>query len=328
MAPNLAPSKLELISDMIHSRELSVSQMARAAGCNRRTILRISSNIKIFGSAKAPPNKGGRPRSVTPVMLEALCEHLIEKPNLYLHEMAIFLWDEFAIQAATSSISRVLASKGWSKKTVRVKARERNQDLRDEYFHFISDFQSYHLVYVDESGCDKQIGFRRTGWSPLGTAPVQVSKFHRDQRYQILPAYAQDGIVLSRVFRGSTDASVFEDFIEQLLQHCGRWPEPKSVLVMDNASFHHSDRIEKMCSEAGVKLVYLPPYSPDLNPIEEFFAELKAFIRRNWKFFEENPEQGFDNFLKWCIDVVGARNKSAEGHFRHANLTVERIYGS
>jgi transposase len=82
---------------------------------------------------------------------------------------------------------------------------------------------------------------------------------------------------LSRVFEGSTDASVFEDFIEQLLQHSGKWPEPKSVLVMDNASFHHSQRIEQMCSEARVKLVYLPPYSPDLNPIDEFFAELKSF---------------------------------------------------
>jgi transposase len=53
--------------------------------------------------------------------------------------------------------------------------------------------------------------------------------------------------------------------------------------------------------------VYLPPYSPDLNPIEVFFTELKAFIRRNWQFYEENPEQGFDNFLEWCVDAVGAR---------------------
>ena len=258
-------------------------------------------------------------------MLEALRDHLLEKPTLYLDEMAIFLWDEFALQATKSSISRALASKGWSKKTARVKAQERNLELRDEYFHYISDFQSYHLVFVDESGCDKRIGFRRTGWSPLGTAPVQVSKFHRDQRYQILPAYAQDGIILSRVFQGSTDASVFEDFIEQLLQHCGKWPGPTSVLVMDNASFHHSYRIEQMCSEAGVKLVYLPPYSPDLNPIEEFFAELKAFIRRNWQFYEENPGQGFDTFLEWCVDIVGARGKSAEGHFRHAGLTIEEM---
>lgn len=154
-----------------------------------------------------------------------------------------------------------------------------------------------------------------------------MSKFHRDQRYQILPPYAQDGIVLSRVFRGSTDASVFEDldFIEQLLQHCGKLPEPKSVLVMDNASFHHTERIEHPCSEAGVKLVYLPPYSPDLNPIEEFFAELKAFIRRNWPSYEENPDQGFDNFLQWCVDVAGAREESTEGHVCHAGLTVEEM---
>jgi len=63
---------------------------------------------------------------------------------------------------------------------------------------------------------------------------------------------------------------VFEDFIEQLLPLCGRWPERNSVLVMDNASIHHTKRIQQMCNNAGVKLVYLPPYSPNLNPIEEF----------------------------------------------------------
>jgi transposase len=49
---------------------------------------------------------------------------------------------------------------------------------------------------------------------------------------------------------------------------------------MDNASFHHTQRIEQMCCDAGVKLVYLPPYLPDFNLIEEFFSELKAFIKR------------------------------------------------
>ena len=98
---------------------------------------------------------------------------------------------------------------------------------------------------------------------------------------------------------------MFEEFIEQLLPFCGRWLEPKSVLVMDNASFYHTERIEQMCHDAGVKLVYLPPYSPDLNPIEEFFAELKAFIKRHWQIYEDYPEQGFDTFLEWCIGVNG-----------------------
>jgi transposase len=96
-----------------------------------------------------------------------------------------------------------------------------------------------------------------------------------------LLAYTQDGIILTRVFQGSTNSTVFEDFIKQLLPLCGKWLEPKSVLVMDNASFHYTQRIEQMCYDAGVKLVYLPPYSPDFNPIKEFFAKLKAFIKRS-----------------------------------------------
>jgi transposase len=99
MAPNLAPSKHELIYDMIQSGELSITKMAQAAGCNQSTISRISSNIRIFGSVKEPPIEGGRPRNVTPVKLEALCDHLIEKPTLSLAEMAVFLRDEFALQA-------------------------------------------------------------------------------------------------------------------------------------------------------------------------------------------------------------------------------------
>jgi hypothetical protein len=123
-------------------------------------------------------------------MLEALCERLLEKPDLYQDEMAVFLWDEFRILVTTYSISRALASVGWSKKAARQIAKEQNAELRDYYLHTISSFQSYHLVYVDESGCDKRAGFRRTGWSPLGVTPVQISRFHRGQRYQILPAYA------------------------------------------------------------------------------------------------------------------------------------------
>jgi hypothetical protein len=112
MAPNLASSKYELIYDMTHSGELSPSQMAETADCYRSTILSISSNILVFGSVKAPPNKGGRPQSITPVMLEALCDHLLEKPNLNLDAMDIFLGDEIDVQATKSSISRALASKG------------------------------------------------------------------------------------------------------------------------------------------------------------------------------------------------------------------------
>jgi transposase len=104
---------------------------------------------------------------------------------------------------------------------------------------------------------------------------------------------------------------------------CGSWPQRYSVLVMDNASIHHTERISQMCHDAGVKLVYLPPYSPDLNPIEEFFAELKAYIKKNWHVYEADSKQDFGRFLEWCINIVGGRETNAGGHFRHSGLTLE-----
>lgn len=60
--------------------------------------------------------------------------------------------------------------------------------------------------------------------------------------------------------------------------------------------------------------------------VEELFAEVKAFIQRHWKSYEDNPDQGFDTFLEWCIDTVGRRKESAEGHFRNSGLTIEYIW--
>ena len=212
MPPNLALSQHEQIRDMILSGSLTNHQIASGARCTTRSVQNIRSNLRCFGTTKAPPNRVGRPRTITPPMLSALLEHLVEKPEQYQDEMAVFLYDEFSVLLTTSTISRALKSTGWSKKTTRRVAKERNADLRDLYHNNLSAFRSYHLVYVDESGCNSRIGFRRTGWSPLGVAPVQVARLHRDRRHQILPAYAQDGVVLSRVFQGSTDGAVFEEF--------------------------------------------------------------------------------------------------------------------
>jgi transposase len=155
MAPNLAPSQHDLIHAMILDNTLKTHEMANVAECSERSIKAIRSNLRCFGSTKAPPNGGGRPRSISPPMLESLFEHLLEKPNLHLEEMVVFLWDEFEVLVSTHSISRALKSISWSKKAARRIAKEQSPDLRDLYLYNLSAFRSYHLVYIDESGCDK-----------------------------------------------------------------------------------------------------------------------------------------------------------------------------
>lgn len=76
-----------------------------------------------------------------------------------------------------SSIKRVLYRAGWSKEKAQQRANKQNPQLRDFYQHKLSKFRSFHLVFVDESGCDKRVGYRRVDWSPLGVTPIQLSKF-------------------------------------------------------------------------------------------------------------------------------------------------------
>lgn len=135
MAPRLAPSQLVMVRDMISSKSLTTSQMAVAAGCSKRSIITISAKLRMFGDVRAPLIPGGRPRVITAVMLEALYDHLLEKPDLYLDEMAEFLSDEFDVLVSTHTISRALRSHGWTKKVARRIAQERNADLRNYYLY-------------------------------------------------------------------------------------------------------------------------------------------------------------------------------------------------
>lgn len=147
MAPRLPLSKLEMIRDMIYSGSLNPSQMAAVAECRLRSIISIRNNLRLFRNARAPSARAGRRRSITPPMIQTLCDHLLEKPGLYV--------DEFHIWVTSSSLKWALASVGWSRKVARQRAKEQNADLCDFYLHNLSNFKSYHLTYVDESVCDK-----------------------------------------------------------------------------------------------------------------------------------------------------------------------------
>lgn len=256
-------------------------------------------------------------------MQEILRKQLLKEPDLFRYEIITFLYEQSGVEVSPSTISRTLKAMGWSRKTARRVAQQRDDELRDLYLHRVSQYEANQLVFVDESGCDKKAGQRRMGWAPRGKTPVKINRLNRDKRYQILPAYTVDGILLARVYTGSTDAPWFEDFIRQLLHHCGRWPAPRSVLVMDNASWHNKQRLEELCADAGVRLLFLPPYSPDFNPIEEFFSELKAYIKKHWNEHEGLINADFKAFLRICVEIVGSRKASARGHFRHAGLPVE-----
>jgi transposase len=324
MAPRLSFAQRARIHALI-LRKLPNSEIADTVRCTERAVRRIRSRLGRFGTTTAPSNRVGPDPKITPFIRHALCEQLSEKPGMLRREMVAFIYDRFGVEVSESTITRTLKAQSWSRKTIRRVANQRNPALRD-FYHYrlkLEKCRSYQLIFIDESGIDKRDGLRRKGWAPKGKTPEQKSRFQRGQRLQILAAYTQRGVKLARVFPGSTDAAVFEDFIDQLLHHCSRWPEPESVLVMDNATIHYSDRIEQLCKDAGVKLMYLAPYSPDTNPIEEFFAEVKEYVKSRWDEHVGLISRDVRAYVMSCVEAVGNRQASAEGHFRKAGLAVE-----
>lgn len=92
----------------------------------------------------------------------------------------------------------------------------------------------------------------------------------------MVAAILHDAVIAPMVLDGPMDSLAFEAYIEQVLIPA---LPPGSIVVMDNLSSHKPTFVEKLLNEAGFELWYLPPYSPDFNPIENMWSKIKAFLR-------------------------------------------------
>lgn len=92
----------------------------------------------------------------------------------------------------------------------------------------------------------------------------------------LIGALGIDGVRCSTVVDGPVNRDVFEAFIEQVLAPC---LEPGDIVVMDNLSSHKGPNVKRLIESRGAELIYLPPYSPDLSPIEPAFSKIKQLLR-------------------------------------------------
>ena len=99
----------------------------------------------------------------------------------------------------------------------------------------------------------------------------------RQKHHAAFSSMSVEGMGPSLAITGSVDAQVFEAYLEGVLL-----PElrPGQIVVMDNLSAHKTEKVRGLVEGAGCELLYLPPYSPDLNPIEEAFSKIKGILRK------------------------------------------------
>jgi transposase len=132
------------------------------------------------------------------------------------------------------------------------------------------------FVFLDETGTATNMA-RRYGRSPCGARLVGVVPQGHWQTTTFIAGLKQSGIVAPLVLDGPMTGAAFRAYVEQFLAPA---LEPGDVVVLDNLAAHKVDGVRQAIAAAGASILYLPPYSPDLNPIEQLFAKLKALLRK------------------------------------------------
>jgi len=134
------------------------------------------------------------------------------------------------------------------------------------------------LVFVDEMGSNTSLSPFLRAWSRRGErARCRAPRNLRAKNTTLLSSMSAEGMGPSLAVTGAVDAEVFEAYLERVLLPKLR---PGRIVVMDNLSAHKAEKVGRLIEEAGGELLYLPPYSPDLNPIEEAFSKIKNLLRK------------------------------------------------
>jgi transposase len=156
-----------------------------------------------------------------------------------------------------------------------LRAKERNEAKRAAWREQTRGIDPARYVYIDEVG--SHLGMtRRYSRAPRGQRAYGTAPGSRGKNRTLITALTLDGIGPGLLLDEAIDRVTFDGYIKHLLAPT---LEPGQIVVVDNLKVHYSDRAREAIEARGAQLWYLPPYSPDLNPIEEAFSKVKAFLR-------------------------------------------------
>lgn len=165
---------------------------------------------------------------------------------------------------------------------------------RAEFAETIESYPQYKLYFIDECGIDEFL-HREYAYSLRGEPVFTNISGKKYNRTNIVAAKCCDKIVAPLAYKGSTDSTLFEYWFEHMLLKSA---PAYSVFVMDNASFHRKAVLNALAEKTNCEVLFLPPYSPDFNPIEKFWAWLKQKLKSIIHLFSN-----FEDALLDCFQI-------------------------
>ena len=168
------------------------------------------------------------------------------------------------------------------------------------------------LVFLDESGVTTEMT-RRYGRAPAGERVHEATPAGHWSTLTLLGALTKEGWLASMTVESPTDGDVFLAYLEEVLCPC---LQPGQIVIADNLSAHKVAGVRERIEAAGATLLYLPPYSPDFNPIEKAWSKIKQQLRKTKARTVERLEAAVAETLPTIT------SQDAHGWFRHCGYAI------
>jgi transposase len=188
-------------------------------------------------------------------------------------------------------------------------AQERDEEVRGLWRWLASHFDARRLVFVDESGFHTSMT-RLRARAPKGERAYGKVPRNRGKNTTLIASISLEGAMgESMAIEGATDALAFEAYVEHFLA-----PTLKEgqVVVLDGLGAHRTEKVTELIEARGAQLLFLPSYSPDLNPIEEAFSKIKGIVRKVGARTREALEEAI------AMALCAVTPEDAAGCFAHA----------
>jgi transposase len=259
----------------IDNREGSRRQLAARFSVNVSTITRLLSLRRQTGSFDPRPHGGGTEPTLDLRGLQRLRELVEETPDATLEQLR----QRLGLSGSLMIVWRGLEKLGITRKKKTLHATEREslgiQEERRLFLDEVESIEPKRFVFVDETGVTTAMtpGYGR---APRGER-VEASAPASWESVTVIAAMGLEGVRAPLAFAGGTDAMTFQTYVEQVLVPALR---PGDVVIFDNLAAHLRPEVTEAIERAGARVLPLPPYSPDFNPIEEMFSKFKECLRR------------------------------------------------
>jgi transposase len=262
------------VVETIQRGDGSVRQIASRFLVSVSLVVRLLHLHRTTGSVGPRSHGGGNPAVLGPEDLERLRELIREQPDATLKECR----QRLGLSCSLMTISRALSKLGLPRKKKVPRAREQDrpevQEQRREFRERLAGVDPERLVFVDECGANTAMA-RSYGRAPVGERVDATTPGHWES-ITLTSGMRLSGVIATLAFPGATNTAVFEDYVEEVLV-----PElkPGDVVIWDNLKPHQSEEAIEAVEAVGAQVVPLPPWSPDLTPIEEMISKVKGSLR-------------------------------------------------